>query len=124
MTVHTISNTEILNKLPVYQQEAEAELTRILDFWSQHTLDEQNGGFVGQMDNSGQVNYQAPKGGLLNEHILWTFSAAYRHTQNPAYLRLADRAFEYILHHFIDKEFGGVYWSVEAQGQPLNTRTD
>ena len=122
MTVQTVTNPEILTKLPVYQQETEAELTRILDFWRLHTLDEKNGGFVGQIDNNGQVNYQAPKGGVLNARILWTFSAAYRHTHNPEYLRLADRAFAYIKNYFIDQEYGGVYWLVDAQGQPLNTR--
>jgi mannobiose 2-epimerase len=38
------------------------------------------------------------------------------------YLKTATYAKEYFIEHFIDKEYGGVYWSVDHKGQPLNTR--
>src|SRR6202008_2582815 len=34
----------------------------------------------------------------------------------------AERAFHYIAEHFIDKEFGGVSWSVDFEGKPLDTK--
>jgi mannobiose 2-epimerase len=108
--------------LASYAQEMSAELTRITDFWLANTLDERRGGFIGQMDGAGQINTQADKGSILNARILWTFSAAYRHTGNPAHLAAATRAFDYLLAHFIDNEHGGIYWLVNADGQPLNTR--
>jgi len=116
------TNTAITPQLQEYRQEMEAELKRILTFWADNTVDEKQGGFVGQIDNKGQINEDAPKGSVLNARILWSFAAAYRHTQNPAYLPLADRAFQYILDYFLDQEFGGIYWSVDAQGKPLSTR--
>ena len=106
----------------MYRSEVEAELERILQFWVELSLDEQQGGFVGQMDNSGKVNRNAPKGGVLNTRILWTFSAAYRHTQNKQYLEIARRAFDYLMVCFRDPEFGGIFWSVDKNGTPLNTR--
>ncbi|TXK52628.1 N-acyl-D-glucosamine 2-epimerase [Pontibacter qinzhouensis] len=109
-------------RLEVYQAEVEKELYSILDFWMRHASDTRNGGFVGKMDNQGQVDYDAPKGSVLNARILWTFAAAYRHTGETNYLAMADRAFDYVLQHFLDKNFGGVYWSVTATGEPLNTR--
>ncbi len=105
-----------------YQAEAEAELGRILGFWEQHALDEAHGGFVGKMDNQGVVDGEAPKGAILNARILWTFSAAYKHTGKQAYLQLANRAYDYFFACFLDKEHGGVYWSLDAQGKPANTR--
>lgn len=112
----------LADRLKTYRDEIEKEFRSIMEFWKEHTVDEQQGGFIGQMDNSGRINHEAPKGSVLNARILWTFSAAYRHTQNEAYLRLAKRAFNYLMHNFQDREFGGIYWSVDAQGKPLNTR--
>ena len=105
-----------------YRQEAETELTRILDFWLTYSIDHQNGGFIGRLDNDNRVDEAAPKGGVLNARILWSFSAGYRHTGNPAYRDAADRAFAYLQAHFLDETYGGVYWSVDANGQPLSTR--
>lgn len=112
----------MVNKLKDYQAETENELLRIMEFWKQYSEDEQHGGFIGQMDNSGRVNKDAPKGGILNARILWTFSASYRHTSNNNYFILARRAYHYIIEHFVDQEFGGIYWSLDADGKPLNTR--
>jgi mannobiose 2-epimerase len=53
---------------------------------------------------------------------LWTFSAAYNLTKSEAYLKTAERAFEYLSDHFIDKEFGGVFWTVDYKGNPLDTK--
>jgi mannobiose 2-epimerase len=38
------------------------------------------------------------------------------------YLNTAERAFVYIIDHFIDKKYGGVYWSVDYKGDPLDTK--
>jgi mannobiose 2-epimerase len=108
--------------LASYAQEMSAELTRIIDFWLANTLDERRGGFIGQMNSTGQIDTQADKGSILNARILWTFSAAYRHTGEAAHLAAATRAFEYLLAHFVDNEHGGIYWLVDADGQPVNTR--
>jgi mannobiose 2-epimerase len=35
---------------------------------------------------------------------------------------MATRAKDYLIDHFIDKEYGGVYWSVDYQGRPLDTK--
>lgn len=53
---------------------------------------------------------------------LWAFSAAYRVLKKPEYLEAATRAKEYVRDHFLDKEYGGVYWSVDYKGYPLDTK--
>ena len=94
----------------------------ILPFWMTQMVDEENGGFYGRMDHSGTLHPDAEKGAILNARILWSFSAAYRVLGNPEYLDMARRAYDYFVDHFIDKEYGGVYWSVDFKGQPLDTK--
>jgi mannobiose 2-epimerase len=105
-----------------YRQEMEKELTAILDYWIQHSPDPARGGFYGKIDEENTVHPEAPKGVVLNGRILWTFSAAYAHTRESRYLSLAQRAYEWLITHFIDREYGGVYWSVDHGGAPLNGR--
>lgn len=98
------------------------ELENILAYWTQYAIDETNGGFVGKIDKDNRIETSAPKGSVLNSRILWSFSAAYNLTGRPGYLMMAERAFRYIADHFIDKEYGGVYWTVDASGRPLDTK--
>jgi len=112
---------EILKK---YKSELEQELKEILNYWINNTIDEINGGFVGKIDHSGKVYNDAPKGAVLNSRILWTFSAAYNLTREPVYLNIAARAFQYIQDYIVDKEYGGVYWTVDHKGRPLETEKE
>jgi cellobiose epimerase len=105
-----------------YKAAMQKELSSILDFWMQHTIDKKNGGFTGQIDFNNQINATAAKGSVLNARILWSFAAAYNLTGNKLYLQNAERAYRYICNYFIDKEQGGVYWTVDYQGKPLDTK--
>src|SRR4051812_48968070 len=101
-------NEELLVR---YRQEVEVELHQILSYWMTYTVDEENGGFYGKVNNDNEADGKAPKGSVLNSRILWSFSAAYQATKAPKYLQMAERAYRYIVSHFIDKEFGGVFWT-------------
>ncbi|MBO4850062.1 MAG: AGE family epimerase/isomerase [Prevotella sp.] len=94
----------------------------ILNFWLNHMVDEENGGFYGRMDGQGVLHPDAEKGAILNARILWAFSAAYRVLRKPEYLEAANRAKRYLIDHFYDSEYGGVFWSVDCKGQPLDTK--
>lgn len=94
----------------------------LLPYWSRYMVDNVNGGFYGRISGSDQVFPNEDKGGILNARILWTYSAAYRVTKDTSYLRLASRAKDYIMTHFIDWEFGGAYRSVKATGEPSDIR--
>ncbi|GEP89837.1 mannobiose 2-epimerase [Chitinophaga terrae (ex Kim and Jung 2007)] len=97
-------------------------LNGILDFWADTVTDEEHGGFYGAVSNDNQPFPTADKSAVLNARILWTFSAAYNFTGREGDLKMAERAFNYFEKHFIDKENGGVYWSVNYLGQPAETR--
>jgi cellobiose epimerase len=94
----------------------------ILPFWSTVMVDNRRGGFYGRQDGNGTIVEDAPRGAILNARILWSFSAAYRVLRRREYLDIATRAHDYMLRHFIDKEYGGVFWSVDADGNPLDTK--
>lgn len=99
------------------QRELEGNLLR---FWRDSCVDNEHGGFVGGMDNRGVVRRQAPKGLILNARILWSFAAAYRVLGDAQDLRLAERAFRFLLDRFSDREHGGFRWRVDAAGKPLD----
>ncbi len=102
----------------------------ILRFWMTKMVDQENGGFYGRIDGHDNLIPDAEKGAILNARILWSFSAAYRVLSNRSpltphlseYLDIATRAKDYFIDHFIDHEYGGVFWSLDAKGNPLNTR--
>lgn len=102
----------------------------ILKFWIDNMQDKENGGFYGRIDGHNTLHPEAEKGAIINARILWTFSAAYRvltDGQQPTaksrtYLEMATRAKDYLIEHFIDHEYGGVYWSVDYKGNPLDTK--
>ena len=102
--------------------ELSTELNNILEYWSKHSIDSKNGGFIGQIDCNEFKNFESEKGSVLNARILWSFSAAYSITKNEEHKRLAKKAFEFIINHFYDSEFGGIYWSINADGSPKDTK--
>ncbi len=94
----------------------------ILDYWIRNTVDRERGGFFGRIDGYDKVHPDAEKGAILNARILWAFAAAYRVLKKKEYLDVATWARDYILRHFIDHEEGGVYWSLNADGTPKDTK--
>ncbi len=111
------------NTIKLMKQEMQDVLqNNILRFWLDKMQDQEHGGFYGRIDGSGVLHPEAEKGAILNARILWSFSAAYRVLGNQEYLDAATRAKDYIIEHFIDKEYGGVYWSLDYKGEPLDTK--
>ena len=105
------------------KQELKEELTRnILPFWMEKMTDEQNGGFYGQMTGKNLLVKEAPKGGILNARILWTFSSAALYFKNSIYAEYAKLAKDYALEHFFDAKNGGTYWMLNADGTPADTK--
>ncbi|MBO7044861.1 MAG: AGE family epimerase/isomerase [Prevotella sp.] len=112
-----------MNEVSVMKQEMQDVLEQnILRFWLDKMLDREHDGFYGRIDGQGILHPEAEKGAILNARILWAFSAAYRVLGNQEYLEAATRAKDYLIEHFIDKEYGGVYWSVDYLGRPLDTK--
>jgi mannobiose 2-epimerase len=102
---------------------AQAELQgNILPFWLKNARDLEHGGFHSYIGEDMKVRDDLPHGALLTSRILWTFSAAYRRYRDPQYLEMAQWAYRDLVGRFMDKEFGGLYWTVATDGTPVNAR--
>lgn len=95
----------------------------LLPFWGKYSVDpnDSNQGFYGQIANDGTGIENAPKHNVLFARYLWTYSTAYRILGDEKYLQLADRAYNYLSNFFWDKENGGVYWILNADGTVQNS---
>lgn len=103
-------------------QEWRIELSAIADWWATYSLDEQRGGFYGEVNAQNCPRPEASKGLVLNARILWFFSTVAGVLDNPQYRQCASRAYDYLLKCFLDTEEGGFYWELDADGRPLNTK--
>jgi cellobiose epimerase len=107
----------------IFYNELEKELKgNILPFWMAHTVDRLNGGFFGGMTNDLDIHNEEPRSAILCARILWTYSAAYRRYGDKEYLCMAQWAYDYLRKTFWDPTYGGVYWTVDFQGQPVFDR--
>jgi len=94
----------------------------ILPFWVNKMVDHQHGGFYGEIDGCDRLVPEASKGAILNARILWAFSASYRVLRKESYLEMAIRAKDYIIAHFFDTTYGGIFWELNADGSPRDTK--
>jgi mannobiose 2-epimerase len=101
----------------------EADLRQnILPFWIEKVTDRATGTFLGALTNDLVADRSVERGALLTSRILWTFSAAYRRYRDPAYLAMADHAYGDLMTRFHDREHGGFFWSIAADGSVLRDR--
>jgi mannobiose 2-epimerase len=109
-------------QLARYADEAERELRGdILPFWLGNARDREHGGFHSFIGEDMTVRDDPiPRGALLTSRILWTFSAAYRLYRDPEYLEMARWAYKDLLERFVDRQYGGLYWSARADGTPVD----
>ena len=96
-------------------------LQNILPFWATVVPDSENGGFFGQIDIRNKINNEIPRTAVTCARILWTFSHAYLIYKKNDYRDIAKRAFDYLNSAFWDKEYGGLYWSVDKHGKPVSS---
>ncbi|MCM1283643.1 MAG: AGE family epimerase/isomerase [Roseburia sp.] len=92
----------------------------LIPFWK-GLRDEENGGYYGYVGYDLAVDKQAVKGCILNSRILWFFSNAYRELKETALLEEAGHAYAFLKDFCVDKENGGVYWSMTCDGKPEDT---
>lgn len=85
-------------------------------------MDVRNSGFIGWMNNDLSVDANADKGIILNARLLWTFSAMARFIRDSRCADMADYAYHTLMTDFWDAEFGGVFWSLDRNAEPVNSQ--
>lgn len=93
---------------------------QLAPYWGK-LLDETNGGYFGYVGFDGTVDETAEKGSILNSRILWFFSSAALALSDATLLQNATHAFRFLMQHCWDEQNAGVYWSVTAKGELLDT---
>ncbi len=112
-----------MNQLPLVPVPAQvratwaSELHALLGWWERNMVDYEHGGFYGRIDARNRLHPQADKGVILNTRLLWAYATMSRTYGRSSYQALADRAYVYLQKHFRDKDYGGLFWMLEAQGR-------
>jgi mannobiose 2-epimerase len=96
-------------------------IEQILPFWNA-LADRENGGFFGYVGHDGQVDPTYPKGIVLHLRILWFYGQCSLALKDSTCLAFAKHAYDFIVKHFLDPKFGGLYWLVSAKGTPVDTQ--
>jgi len=109
--------------LKKWKKEFENELTdNILNYWVKEVYDPQRKMFYGRITNSGEKFPNAPLSAVYTTRIMWTYAAAYRHYPTAIYKKMTDEAFRILREAFWDPANGGIYWSVNPDGTPVDTK--
>lgn len=91
----------------------------IIPFWSR-LKDEKFGGFYGYVNGDGTVEKEEIKGVILNNRILWFYSEAYLLLGDEKLLKMAEHAYKFMVNYCIDRQYGGVFWSLDYQGNAVD----
>lgn len=95
-------------------------LTTIIPFWKK-LRDNENGGYYGSVDFDLNIDKKTAKGCILNSRITWFFANAYTLLKDESLLEEAKHGFEFMKTNCMDKENGGIYWSIKYDGTPEDT---
>lgn len=95
-------------------------LNDIIPFWK-NLRDDEFGGYYGYMDYDLKVDKRAVKGCILNSRITWFFANAYTLLKDESLLEEAKHGFAFMKEHCMDKENGGIFWSMQYDGTPEDT---
>ncbi len=105
------------------KNEFENELSyNILHFWSNKVYDSERKTFFGKISNTNETYADEPHSAVLMARILWSFSAAYRIFPKAEYKKMADEAYRILMENFWDNENGGIFWCVNPDKSPVNTK--
>lgn len=105
----------------MFKQEVKEHLIKkIIPFWM-GLKDDTYGGFYGYLGYDLELDQKAVKGCILNSRILWFFSNAYRILKEEPLLHCARHAYRFLKEYCVDRENGGIYWSLTYDGRPEDT---
>ncbi len=102
-------------------EEVRTHLTEvIIPFWKK-LRDDTFGGYYGFVDYDLNVDRKAVKGCILNSRITWFFANAYMLLKDESLFREAEHGFAFMKEHCMDREKGGIFWSLRYDGTPEDT---
>lgn len=131
-----MANAEGVQTLAAMKDEIKHELLfDIIPFW-RNLRDNEYGGYYGWLAYDLELDKKAEKGCILNSRITWFFANAYTAYRKgfltdaeceaagfsgSDLLAEARHGYEFLRTHCVDDTFGGIYWSLNYDGTPLDT---
>ena len=131
-----MADQKAVQALAVMREEVKQELlTDIIPFWRK-LRDEEYGGYYGWLSYDLALDKKAEKGCILNSRITWFFANAYTAYKKGLFtdaeckaagffgsdlLAEAKHGYQFLKEHCLDRECGGIYWSLNYDGTPLDT---
>ncbi len=106
--------------LTLREEVKEELLWHIIPFWK-NMRDDEWGGYYGWLSYDLSLDKKSEKGCILNNRITWFFSNAYTLLKEESLLDEAKHGYAFLKQHCVDRENGGVYWSLNYDGTPLDT---
>ncbi len=107
-------------EMNLYDEFKDHLCNKLIPFW-ENLKDDKYGGYYGYMDSDLVLDKKAEKGCILNSRILWFFSNAYMTLKDDSLKEYAEHAYVFLKDKCIDKKNGGVFWSLDHKGEPLDT---
>lgn len=96
-------------------------LQAIIPYWTQNTIDNDDGAFITNLDRSwNQVDRTEKYPSMISRHV-FSYSVAFLLTGEERYLKIASRAVDFLLENAWDKNYGGWFDVLDKKGNPLET---
>jgi mannobiose 2-epimerase len=96
---------------------------KILPFWYDTGQDSNRGGYLLADDAISGRGTPDEKQIVTQSRMVWAFSLAqlegYSDT-NRNYLPAAAQGYDFLLGHFLDRQYGGYFWTTDLNGKPMN----
>lgn len=92
---------------------------KLIPFWLERSIDREYGGYLTSFDEKGEFDGNGVKYMVTQSRMLWGFSFLRdfaREEDRPAMEQAARQGWEFMRDHFIDREYGGVYWMLNRDG--------
>ncbi|WP_394203349.1 AGE family epimerase/isomerase [Marinagarivorans algicola] len=118
--MNNLMSEQLLSDIQRFKKELLLEFSAINNYWLSTVLNDQ--GFLGEISAVGEAKADADKGIILTTRMLWYFSEAALYAPEPSLVAAAHKMYDFIAQHFIDQEHGGVFWSLDANGDVVNGR--
>lgn len=96
---------------------------KIIPFWASRGIDQEYGGYLLNFDENGKPYGGTDKYLVTQTRMLWGFSHLSRWKQGAekdSLYQHARQGLQFLLNHFWDSRFGGFYWKVSRQGDPID----
>lgn len=95
----------------------------VLPYWMDHAFDA-DGRLVGSVADDGTPSDEGPRSAVLIARMVWTFAAAAQTVPDnaDAYLATGRQALEILTGPAWDHDHGGVFWSIDGDGNVIDPR--